>query len=98
MQHLIIAIVFLTNFLFWRFPLFAVSKRILALRAYFAYPLMYACFFLLPYCISLITLQLLDIDTNLLSNAILVISLTLFSMSFFKHSVHAKNSFPEEHS
>jgi len=84
MNFIIIILVFLINYMIWKYPLNNILKRFsklhFPLETFFA-----LCIFLfIPYGISLVVLNYFDLSDNLLSNVMIVFALTFISILTYK--------------
>jgi hypothetical protein len=85
MNYIIIILVFLINYLIWKYLLNNVLKRFsklsFPLETFFS-----SCIFLfMPYGISLVVLNYFDLSDDLLSNIKLVFGLTIISNLTYKN-------------
>lgn len=91
MKYFIIISMFSLNFLLWKSPLKNITKRILKSKIHIYYMLTFVCFFLLPYIMSLVVLKMLNMDTKVLSNIMIIFALLYVSIvSSVKYLKHEK--------
>jgi hypothetical protein len=84
MNYIIILLVFLINYLIWKYLLYNVLNRVSKL-SFSLETLFTLCIFLfIPYGVSLVILNYFDLSDDLLSNIMIVFGLTFISILTYK--------------